>query len=60
MMKKTFTVPARKALKPRNPLVAAIRFRSAGSHMQSGASARQQAAQMLRRELIREQPDISP
>jgi hypothetical protein len=38
------------ALKPRNPLVAAARFRQAGAHARSGTS-RQAAASRLRKEI---------
>ena len=44
------------ASKPRNPLVAAARFRLSGRHDQSGHNDRQQAGQMLRRELTRLRP----
>ena len=37
--------------KPRNPLVAAARFRQAGSHQADGRSQRQQAGRALGREL---------
>ncbi len=37
---------------PRNPLVAAAKFRRAGTHRKAGASQRQQTARRLRRELI--------
>lgn len=37
--------------KPRNPLVAAARFRRAGSHRPSSASQRQKAMRDLKREL---------
>ena len=63
MMKKTLTAAARpmhQPPKPRNPLVAAARFRRAGSHTPSGSSARQQASQMLRRELGQAMPGHSP
>lgn len=40
-----------KTPKPRNPLVAAARFRRAGSHRPSSSSQRQQAMRELRREL---------
>jgi hypothetical protein len=39
--------------KPRNPLVAPAHLRRAGRHETPGHGARQQAAQALRRELIR-------
>ena len=42
--------------KPRNPLVAAARRRSAGSHRASNASQRQRAAMALKRELRNEHP----
>lgn len=42
-----------KSLKPRNPLVAAARFRRAGSHRQSVGSQRRQAMRTLQRELDR-------
>jgi hypothetical protein len=38
-------------LAPRNPLVAAARFRHAGAHGARGKAQRQQAQQALRREL---------
>ena len=38
-------------LKPRNPLVASVRFRRAGTHRQDGAALRQQGDRSLRREL---------
>lgn len=38
-------------LKPRNPLVAAARFRVAGAHRQSIGGQRQQAQRALQREL---------
>jgi hypothetical protein len=47
------TVPARK---PRNPLVAATRFRRAGSHDRGLSGQRQQAQRMLRQELERLKP----
>jgi hypothetical protein len=51
VMKKTvLTVSSRK---PRNPLVAAAKFRHAGRHGQTGHGARQQAHRALRRELDR-------
>ncbi len=37
--------------KPRNPLVAAARFRRAGSHRPRGGALRQQVGRTLRREL---------
>lgn len=37
--------------KPRNPLVAAMRFRRAGSHRTSESSQRQHAEREMRREL---------
>ncbi len=40
-----------KTLKPRNPLVAAARFRRAGMHGAGGRLSRQQAGHALRREL---------
>jgi hypothetical protein len=40
-----------KTLKPRNPLVAAARFRRAGMHGAGGRLSRQQARHALRREL---------
>ena len=60
MMTKTLNASPRALRKPRNPLVAAVRFRRAGSHAQSGSSARQQASRMLRRELSQVVPDHSP
>jgi hypothetical protein len=45
-----------KPLKPRNPLVAASRRRSAGSHRTSGGAMRQQAEAALRREVRRLKP----
>jgi hypothetical protein len=39
------------ARKPRNPLVAAARFRRAGTHEAHGGSQRQQSRRALRREL---------
>jgi len=39
------------ARKPRNPLVAAARFRRAGAHEPRGGSLRQACARTLRREL---------
>jgi hypothetical protein len=47
-MKKTVSP----VMKPRNPLVAAARFRRAGAHVRPGAS-RQAAGQRLRKELER-------
>jgi len=47
---KTLTLTPRK---PRNPLVAAARFRRAGRHGSSGHGARQQAHRALRSELDR-------
>ncbi len=49
-MKIQFTVTSRK---PRNPLVAAAKFRSAGSHQMSAGAMRQCANKSLRRELDR-------
>ncbi|MEZ0306285.1 MAG: hypothetical protein ACAH21_00065 [Ramlibacter sp.] len=49
-MKTTLIASSRK---PRNPLVAAARFRLAGRHEQPGQDSRQQAAIALRRELTR-------
>jgi hypothetical protein len=43
-----FTVPASK---PRNPLVAAARFRQAGQHGNSRGDARREGRQALKREL---------
>jgi len=43
-----FTVPASK---PRNPLVAAARFRQAGQHGPTPGGARRDARQALKREL---------
>lgn len=40
-----------KTSKPRNPLVAAARFRRAGMHGTRGRPSRQQAGHALRREL---------
>lgn len=40
-----------KTPKPRNPLVAAMRFRRAGSHRPDAGSQRQEAMRTLRREL---------
>jgi hypothetical protein len=48
LMKIQFTVTSRK---PRNPLVAAAKFRSAGSHQMSAGAMRQGNNQSLRREL---------
>jgi hypothetical protein len=48
LMKIQFTVTSRK---PRNPLVAAAKFRSAGSHQTSPGAMRQGNNQSLRREL---------
>ena len=45
-MKMTLNLP-----RPRNPLVAAAKFRRAGAHRASGPSRRQHAASALRREL---------
>ena len=45
-MKIVITLP-----RPRNPLVAAAKFRHAGMHRKAGASRRQQTARRLRREL---------
>lgn len=50
-MKITVTTP-----KPRNPLVAAMRFRRAGSHRPDQGSQRQQASRELKRELQRMKP----
>ncbi len=47
-MKIQFTVTTRK---PRNPMVAAAKFRSAGSHQATRAAMRQGNNQSLRREL---------
>ncbi len=41
---------------PRNPLVAAAKFRRAGSHRPTTASQRQQAKQALALELRRDRP----
>ena len=41
------------AAKPRNPLVAASRFRRAGAHGAGGGAVRQQAQRHLQRELDR-------
>jgi len=40
-----------KNLRPRNPLVAAARFRAAGSHRSSTGSQRQRGMRALQREL---------
>ncbi len=40
-----------KTAKPRNPLVAAARFRQAGQHGAGGGAARRDARQALKREL---------
>jgi hypothetical protein len=48
LMKIQFTVTSRK---PRNPMVAAAKFRSAGSHQMSAGAMRQGNNQSLRREL---------
>jgi hypothetical protein len=40
-----------KALKPRNPLVAAARLRRAGSHRPDGRAMRRLGSQSLRRDL---------
>ena len=48
LMKIQFTVTLRK---PRNPMVAAAKFRSAGSHQASAGAMRQGNNQLLRREL---------
>jgi hypothetical protein len=50
-MKIQFTVTSPKLSKPRNPLVAAAKFRSAGSHQTSPGAMRQGNNQSLRREL---------
>ena len=42
--------------KPRNPLIAAMRFRRAGSHRPSEGSQRQQAMRRLKRELHEMKP----
>jgi hypothetical protein len=47
-MKIQFTVTSRK---PRNPMVAAAKFRCAGSHQMSAGAMRQCAHKSLRREL---------
>jgi hypothetical protein len=49
------TVPT---LKPRNPLVAKVRFRRAGSHLSRNRLTRQQAARAVTREM--EQMKRSP
>jgi len=51
MKKLTLSLP-----KPRNPLVAAARFRHAGSHRPQAHGVRQQAKRDLRRELDRLHP----
>jgi hypothetical protein len=48
LMKIQFTVTSRK---PRNPMVTAAKFRSAGSHQMSAGAMRQGNNQSLRREL---------
>lgn len=53
MSKKPMHPIAIPAAKPRNPLVAASRFRHAGAHTASTGAARQQARHALRRELGR-------
>jgi hypothetical protein len=45
-MKITITLP-----RPRNPLIAAAKFRRAGMHRKARQSQRQQTARCLRREL---------
>lgn len=40
--------------KPRNPLVAAVRFRSAGLHRHGTGAQRQEAKRALQRELLKE------
>jgi hypothetical protein len=45
---KTMTLPS---LKPRNPLVAASRFRKAGAHRPGAGALRRQARIALRREI---------
>jgi hypothetical protein len=52
-MKITITCP-----KPRNPLVAKVRFRRGGSHLSRNRPTRQQAARALKREM--EQMKRSP
>ena len=42
-----------KSPKPRNPIVAATRFRQAGSHRPGGGAARQHARRSMLRELER-------
>ena len=46
-----FTLALPKSGKPRNPLVAAAKFRSAGSHQASAGAMRQCGRQLLKREL---------
>lgn len=56
-MKKTRTTTVVIAAgKPRNPLVAASRFRRAGAHGARGHAERQQAERALQRELSRLHP----
>lgn len=43
--------PSQKALKPRNPLVAAARQRVAGPHRQSVSGQRQEQKRLLRKKL---------
>ncbi len=50
-MKIQFTVALPKSGKPRNPLVAAAKFRSAGSHQAGTGAMRQCAGKSLKREL---------
>ena len=50
-MKTNFTLSFPRSSKPRNPLVAAAKFRSAGSHQASAGAMRQGARQSLKREL---------
>ncbi len=52
-MQKPTASLAIKNLKPRNPLVAARRFRRAGAHLADGSALRLQARRALERELDR-------
>lgn len=48
---KRFVIAVNKPPKPRNPLVAAARFRTAGAHRRSAGGQRQQAQRELQSEL---------
>lgn len=54
---KRIVITARKPAKPRNPLVAAARFRAAGAHRRSPGGQRQQAQRELQATLRHESRD---